>query len=100
MFKLITCGITALWFVLAMPAMAQSGAGAYPSKPIKIIVPFPAGGVGTEFGVFCFNINISFSPYPLVVLLYLLFIKPQLIYLQSLDYHQSLWETKIVLEIL
>jgi len=44
MFKLITCGMTALWFALAMPAMAQSSAGAYPSKPIKIIVPFPAGG--------------------------------------------------------
>jgi tripartite-type tricarboxylate transporter receptor subunit TctC len=44
MFKFITCGMTALWFALAMPAMAQSGAGAYPSKPIKIIVPFPAGG--------------------------------------------------------
>ena len=44
MFKLIACSMTALWLVMAMPAMAQSGAGAYPSKPIKIIVPFPAGG--------------------------------------------------------
>ena len=44
MFKFVTCGMTALWLVMAMPAMAQSGAGAYPSKPIKIIIPFPAGG--------------------------------------------------------
>jgi len=42
MFKLITGGLTALCFVLAMPAMAQSSTGAYPSKAIKIIVPFPA----------------------------------------------------------
>ena len=44
MFKFITGGLTAIFFMLAVPAMAQSGAGAYPSKPIKIIVPFPAGG--------------------------------------------------------
>ena len=44
MFKLITGGLSALCFGLAMPAMAQSSTSAYPSKAIKIIVPFPAGG--------------------------------------------------------
>jgi len=44
MFKLITGGLSALCFGLAMPAMAQSSTSAYPSKAIRTIVPFPAGG--------------------------------------------------------
>jgi tripartite-type tricarboxylate transporter receptor subunit TctC len=38
---IIRCAIAAVAVVLAGPAFAQT----YPGKPVKIIVPFPAGGV-------------------------------------------------------
>ncbi len=36
--------------VLGAPALAQSGAANYPDKPIKLIVPFPAGGTSDVLG--------------------------------------------------
>ena len=38
--RLFTIGLSAVLLALALPAAAQS----YPAKPIKIVVPFPAGG--------------------------------------------------------
>ena len=38
--RLFTTALSAAWLVLAGPVAAQG----YPSKPIKIVVPFPAGG--------------------------------------------------------
>lgn len=39
-----TLGIASLLIAIAPPAFAQSATERYPDKPIKIIVPFPAGG--------------------------------------------------------
>ncbi len=39
-----TLGIASLLIAIAPPAFAQSATERYPDKPIRIIVPFPAGG--------------------------------------------------------
>ncbi len=42
-FRVVVCGVAALCFQVGAPlALAQGG---YPNKPIRLIAPFPAGGV-------------------------------------------------------
>jgi len=41
--KLLTC-LAGLLLGASLPALAQTPAGAYPVKPVKVIVPYPPGG--------------------------------------------------------
>jgi tripartite-type tricarboxylate transporter receptor subunit TctC len=36
--------------MIAAPALAQSGAAGFPDKPIKLVIPFPAGGTSDVLG--------------------------------------------------
>ncbi len=49
--KLIKTAIAACCLTaFAVPAFAQSGAANFPNKPIKLVIPFPAGGTSDVLG--------------------------------------------------
>lgn len=49
--KLLTTAIAACSLAaVALPAFAQSGGADYPNKPIRLVVPFPAGGTSDVLG--------------------------------------------------